>query len=354
MPGGGERDERDRHPEAHQRREGGDPGAAAHVRSVTAAERAPSYTCRCGHRECPLDAASGGGTALRRRAAARAPPARLDRGHVACALRPCRLGAPFRRPDARRRRAGRRTWLCSRSVSSPSSTSGAAPRGLGSRRSPRSQPHRTSPPATSPSAATPCSRASSRTRSRHDVTARSRALLHGAAAAAALRRSGHVGARPRRAPRPGRGATARALGTGRRRREAVRHEGRGRRSSCSAPTRARATGARAPTRSSSSPSSTAPGAPRRSGSRATSPRCRSEGSDELSKEPLNALYGQNGGGAPGRERAQAGGLEPARDPRRLLRARQPARLRRSRRRARRRRDRGEGAAAGRGHAPRLG
>ena len=57
---------------------------------------------------------------------------------------------------------------------------------------------------------------------------------------------------------------------------------------------------------------------------------------------------------PGCGGAEAGGLEPARDPGRLLRARQPRRLRRSRRRARRRRDRRQGAAAGRGDAAGVG
>ena len=54
------------------------------------------------------------------------------------------------------------------------------------------------------------------------------------------------------------------------------------------------------------------------------------------------------------DRAQAGRLEPARDPRRLLRDGQPARLRRPRRRAGRRRDHGEGTAGRRGDASGLG
>ena len=72
------------------------------------------------------------------------------------------------------------------------------------------------------------------------------------------------------------------------------------------------------------------------------------------KEPINALYGRSGGGETGARNAEAGRLEPARDPRRLLRARQPRRLRRPRRRARRRRDPRQGAAPRRGDAGRLG
>ena len=79
------------------------------------------------------------------------------------------------------------------------------------------------------------------------------------------------------------------------------------------------------------------------------------------EQPLNALYGYARASRylPRRTRsrgngAQAGGLEPARRPGRLLRARQPARLRRSRRRARRRADPRQGAARRRGDAAGVG
>ena len=142
----------------------------------------------------------------------------------------------------------------------------------------RSRPCRTSQPATSPCAATTCSRTSSRTRSRATSCATAGSSSRRSPAAAALRRAGRLGAarsssvsaRARRAPleRSARVVTAAKpaaakpwttillLGT---------DEGPG-------------NSGRAPTRSSSSRSSTARAARPRSGSRATSPRCRSAGS----------------------------------------------------------------------------
>ena len=164
---------------------------------------------------------------------------------------------------------------------------------------------------------------------------------------------GHVAARARRAARPGRGGAARALASRGCEREAHRPEAVDDDPPARYGRRARQLGrAHRHDHPRCDPTRYGPGSGVRDPTqpRAGAARQEAEAVEGAAERALRAFRRRRGGG----ERAQAGGLEPPRAPRRLLRPREPARLRRSRRRPGRGRDRGEGAASRRGDEARLG